>query len=81
MAVAGQKLDYSVLLDALDIKRVALGWSWRQVAAEIDVPMGLFTHLRQGKGCMDCNLVAMLVWLGLAKEIEPFFAQPEPEGL
>jgi hypothetical protein len=78
--VAGQKLDYSVLLDALDIKRIARNLSWRQVAVEIDVPLGIFIRLRQGKGCMDCNLVAMLYWLGLTKEIEPFFAQEtEPE--
>jgi hypothetical protein len=67
-----KQVDYGALHKSLDTKRRLRNLSWRQVAAEIDVPPGTFSRLLHDRGCTNHAFVSILDWLGAADAILPF---------
>lgn len=81
--MASIALDYSTLFTCVDHLRVKRSMSWRQLAAELDLPPGTFTRLNTGKGMSVNTFVTLLNWLGMDESIRPFLLrtghEPEPE--
>lgn len=65
-------VDYKEMHRHLDARRCKRDLSWRQVAAETDVPPGTFSRLRKGEGCANDAFVSLLVWLNADESIRPF---------
>ena len=84
--MAMMEVDYKSLFENLEAQRARRGASWRQVAAEIGIPPGTFTRLKDGKGVADGTFASLMSWLGTDESIRPFLkdtrpkrAVPEPE--
>lgn len=66
------EVDYQILHRRLEDKRNRMELSWRQVAAELDLPPGTFTRLRTGKGISVDTFATLVGWLGMDESIKPF---------
>ena len=65
-------VDYAEVFRYVDAQRTTRELSWRQVAAEVDVPPGTFTRLRKGLGVSDDTFVSLMFWLKADTSIQPF---------
>lgn len=63
-----KRFDSTALYHALDEKRRSLGWSWRDVAAEIGVSTTTISRTRQGARMEVDGMLAMVAWLGVPVE-------------
>jgi transcriptional regulator with XRE-family HTH domain len=62
------RFDSGALYQALDERRVALGLSWKQVAAETGVSVTTLTRARLGGRMEVDGVLAMVSWLGRTVE-------------
>jgi transcriptional regulator with XRE-family HTH domain len=62
------RFDAKALYDALDRRRVALGLSWNDVAAEIGVSAATIKRTRTGGRMEVDGMLAMVRWLGVPVE-------------
>lgn len=71
--VTSHRVNGPALWATLDAQRRARGLSWRGVARDSGASTGsLFTRLRRDDMSLHGDaLVSLLVWLGMANEIEP----------
>jgi len=74
-----KRVDVLALSAALDIRRVALGLSWRQVAGQADLSASTFTRMRAGCGPDLDGYAACCEWLGAP--MDAFRTAPAPQAL
>jgi transcriptional regulator with XRE-family HTH domain len=67
----------SKLRDALDARRLSLGWSWNRLAAELGVSTSSLTRLGDGHASLGPeNLKHFANWLG--RDINEFYSDYDP---
>ena len=62
------RLDSNALYQALDERRVTLGLSWKQVAAQVGVSASTLTRTRLAGRLEVDGTLAMVSWLGRTVE-------------
>lgn len=65
-------IDYAMLVKHLEEHRARRGASWRQIAAEIGVPPGTFTRVKNGQGMSADTFVTLMNLLETDNSIRPF---------
>ena len=60
-----KRLNVAALYGALDLLRQHRGWSWRDLAKELDVSPSTFTRMLDGKKPDADGLVRMVLWTRL----------------
>lgn len=66
--MAKTQVDATALREALDEARQAMGYSWRQLAAEIGVTPSLLSRLRNGYKPDADGFMTLVQWLGMEAE-------------
>ncbi len=64
-----ENFDTEAFRAALDSQRLAMGMTWKEVAAEAGVSASTLTRMSQGKGPDIDGLGALLRWSGLRAEM------------
>ena len=64
-----ENFDTEAFRAALDSQRLAMGMTWKEVAAEAGVSASTLTRMSQGKGPDVDGLAALLRWSGLRAEM------------
>ena len=62
------RFDSMALYRAVDERRVSLGMSWKQVAADVGVSVSTLTRTRLGGRMEVDGALAMVSWLGRTVE-------------
>ena len=66
--MAAATVDIAALYAALDAKRAAMHYSWRDVARELEISPSTFTRLAQGRRPDVDTFVTLVQWLGMPAE-------------
>lgn len=61
-------IDVNKLYEALDVRREAEGWSWRQLAGEIGVSPSLLSRLRNGLKPDIDSFATLVRWVGASAD-------------
>lgn len=70
--MANKSVDYDALHEQVVQQCVRRGMSRRMAAAEMGIPIGTITRIKNGKGMADSTFATLLSWLGADESIQPF---------
>lgn len=70
--MASKRIDYEALHEQVVQQCARRGVSRRTAAAQIGIPPGTFTRVKNGQGVSGDTFVSLMNWLGRDESIRPF---------
>lgn len=77
--MANKSVDYDTLYEQVIQHCTRRGMSRRMAAAEMGIPVGTITRIKNGQGMADSTFATLMDWLGMSESIQPFLKDNKPK--